>query len=230
MNGFYRMCEHSEILADGEYVCQNCGLVLEKEFIYNKSFSPALEKTSNFVIDRKIENIIDILHLNAAVSKDEVQIYLKKYLSEYNYDIELKICGAIYHILSLVGTSFPLSYIENLVCSSSRQKKVLYKIIQLFDQNFLTHNDEFKLLYSFLSKLNFKTEDVELVRNRLENYDCKFCSYSSVTRIAGHTYVVVKNTKQNLSLKDICKSLSISKNSVYLFLNERHHSCVKNWK
>ena len=230
MNGFYKMCEHSEILVEGEYVCQNCGLVLEKEFICNKTFTPALERKSNLDIDTKIENIIDILHLNAAVSKDEVQIYLKKYLSQYNYDIELKICGVIYHILSTVGTSFPLSYIENLVCSNRRQKKILYKIIQLFDQNFLTHNDEFKLLYPFLCKLNFEKEDVQLVINRLQNYNCKFCSYSSVTRIAGHTYVVVKNTKKNFSLEEICKSLSISKNSVYLFLNERHHSCAKNWK
>ena len=230
MNGFYKMCEHSELLVDGEYVCENCGLVLEKEFIYNQIFTPALEGKSNLDLDTKIENIIDILHLNAAVSKDEVQIHLKKYLSGYNYDIEIKICGAIYHILSTVGTSFPLSYIENLVCSNSRQKKILYKIIQIFDQNFLTHNDEFKLLYPFLSKLNFEKEDVQLVINRLETYDCKFCSYSSVTRIAGHTYVVVKNTKKNLSLEEICKSLSISKNSVYLFLNERHHNCVKNWK
>ena len=117
-----------------------------------------------------------------------------------------------------------------MVCSNNKQKKNLYKIIQSFDQNYLTHNNEFQLLHPFLSKLNFEKEDVQLIVNRLKTYDCKFCSYSAMTKIAGHTYIFVKNNKKKLSLEEICGSLSISKNSVYLFLNKRHHHCVKNWK
>ena len=33
--GLIIMCEHIEILTDGEYVCQYCGLVLEKDYSEN---------------------------------------------------------------------------------------------------------------------------------------------------------------------------------------------------
>ena len=32
------MCEHNEILTDGEYVCQYCGLVLEKDYGKNNIY------------------------------------------------------------------------------------------------------------------------------------------------------------------------------------------------
>ena len=80
-----------------------------------------------------------------------------------------------------------------------------------------------------LSDLGLESNDIKLISNKIQKFKCEYCSYSPFTQIAGQTYLFYKSSKNKLSLDLICTNLSISKNSVYLYLNPKNHSCAKNW-
>ena len=71
------MCEHIEILTDGEYVCQYCGLVLEKECSEkNIIFSDIRTNFNKDELHSKIGNFLENLNLNPEIYTDEVCINL----------------------------------------------------------------------------------------------------------------------------------------------------------
>lgn len=119
-SGYCKICEHSEILVAREYICQNCGLVLEREFIHNNLFTMTLESEFSLDVQSKIENCLDILHSKLGISKDEDLRYMRKHLCGYNYEVEIKIWEVIYYIL-FTKMSFSLKYIETLVFANIKK-------------------------------------------------------------------------------------------------------------
>ena len=61
------MCEHNEILTDGEYVCQYCGVVLEKDYDMNNIslFSDTRSNYNKDELHSNISNFLEILYLSS---------------------------------------------------------------------------------------------------------------------------------------------------------------------
>ena len=119
------MCEHNEILTDGEYVCQYCGLVLEKDYGKNNInfFSDTRSNYNKDELYSNISNFLEILNLSSEIYTDEVRINLIKYLRNFKYNLELKIGATIFHVLSYHEIPYPINKIEKLVCINSIDKK-----------------------------------------------------------------------------------------------------------
>jgi len=224
---------HLEILVDHEYVCLNCGLVFGQEFEHVTFPKRSEIDHKSKSIHHDIANFLETLHLNICFT-EEIENKLLKYLNKFYCSIEIKIGAAVYYVLSVNNISFPISKIEKLVCFSIRDKKVLYKLINVFKQNTVIENDgfgeSFSLATIILSDLGVSSDDRSTIIQRIISVKCDLCSHSPITQIAGQTYLFFKNRNINkLTLDFICSNLSISKNSVYLYLNPKKHSCVNNW-
>ena len=104
------MCDHEEILDNGEYVCIKCGIVLGQEYIYQEnSFSDQRNKNKDLGTYSSICNILDHLKLNTVCYADEVDNLIDKYLSNFKCKIELKIGACIYYLISSSGLATQLN-------------------------------------------------------------------------------------------------------------------------
>ena len=122
------MCDHEEILDNGEYVCIKCGIVLGQEYIYQEnSFSDQRNKNKDLGTYSSICNILEHLKLNAECYADEVDNLIDKYLSNFKCKSELKIGACIYYLISSSGLACQLNRISGLVCSNINDSKKLFK-------------------------------------------------------------------------------------------------------
>ena len=225
MNAF-TMCDHVEILDNGEYICSECGLVLGQEYVSvsTPTSSPRISP-QNYNVYLNVCNILEKLYLNNTLYAIQVCESMNKYLSRCKHKEELKIGAGIFYTLSENNVSYQISKIARIVCLDKYDYKKFYKLIQYFPQTNTLHNDESQLVNLLLS--NFPKKDIENITEKIQKLKCEYCSYSPITQIAGISYLYFKHCKNDKKpLKSICDLFLISPNSVYLYLK---HSCVKNW-
>ena len=222
------MCDHEEILDSEGYVCIKCGIVLGQQYIYEEnSYNTQINRNKDIGIYSTINNILEHLQLNTPSYADEVNDLIDKYLSNLKCKSELKIGACVYYLISSSGLACQLNRISGLVCSNVNDSKKLFKLIQIFPQEHILSNNISKLAELLLSYSNFERADRCKISRLTNTLVCKYCSYSSITQIAGISYWYFKvYMKQKKSLKSICNDFLISQNSVHLYLN---HSCVNNW-
>ena len=220
------MCDHLEILDNGEYICVKCGVVIRQEYLCSNGYvKPVNTIDKNSEVYLNICNILEKLHFSNVSYSDQVYKNINKYLSNYKHRSELKIGAGIFYVLSLNDIPYQISKIARLVCLNNKEYKILYKLIQVFPQSKLLQNDVFNLINLTLS--NYEKKDIDCISKRVKSLKCEYCSYSPITQIAGISYLYFKKyKKEKISLKSLCESLLISQNSVYLYLK---HSCVKNF-
>ena len=176
-----------------------------------------------------IQEFIVLEHLNLSSScyVEEISSLIYKYLSNFKCKHELKIGASIYYLLSSKGIPCQLNRVSGLVCSNAKEIKKIFKLIQIFPQDDISINNITSLAQLLLDYTNFDRTEKQGILQFVNILDCKFCSYSPVTQIAGISYWYFKvQIKQRKSLKTICNSFLISQNSVHLYLN---HKCTKNW-
>ena len=189
------MCDHWEVLDRGEYICKKCGLVLGQEYVSINEY----DKTTNIVninydLYFSVCNVLEKLHLSDVSYSEEVYEVVNKYLSDYKYNIELKIGASIFYVLSLREIPYQINKIARLVCLNTNDYKKLFKLIQVFPQKTTIQNNEFELLELVLSFL--EKSDVVNISRKIRDLKCDFCSYSPITQIAGITYLYFKNCKK----------------------------------
>ena len=118
------MCDHEEILGNGEYVCIKCGIVLGQEYIFEEnSFNEQLNENIDLGTYLSICNILDHLRLDTVCYVDEVDKLTNKYLSNFKVKTELKIGACIYYLISSSGLACQLNKISGLVCSNINDSK-----------------------------------------------------------------------------------------------------------
>ena len=126
------MCEHEELLNNGEFVCIKCGIVLDQEYVHEDVFSSHnITTTENIGLNTNIYTILDHLNLDSLFYHEEISDLIDKYLSSFKCKIELKIGACIYNILSEKGLSCQLNRISALVCSNISEQRKLFKLIQI---------------------------------------------------------------------------------------------------
>ena len=220
------MCNHVEILDNGEYICSECGLVLGQEYVsVSTPASSLIIPSQKYDVYLNVCNILEKLYLNNAFYAVQVCESMNKYLSRCKHKEELKIGAGIFYTLSKNDIPYQISKIARIVCLDKCDYKIFYKLIQHFPQKNTLHNDESQLVNLLLS--NLPKKDIENITKKIQKLKCEYCSYSPITQIAGISYLYFKYCKNDKKpLKSIYDSFLISPNSVYLHIN---HSCVKNW-
>lgn len=222
------MCDHEELLDSGEYVCIKCGVVLAQEYIHeeNSNRYQCVEYRDPDLYSR-ICTILEHLNLSTSCYVEEISSLIYKYLSNFRCKHELKIGASIYYLLSSKGIPCQLNRVSGLVCSNAKEIKKIYKLIQIFPQDDISINNITSLAQLLLDYTNFDRTEKQGILQFVNILDCKFCSYSPITQIAGISYWYFKEIiHRKKSLKTICTSFLISQNSVHLYLN---HNCAKHW-
>ena len=221
------MCDHSEVLDGGEYVCVKCGIVLGQEYVHGDEYSNLPNrKYENHELYINVCNILEKLNLNP-VYADQVYDLLNKYLSNFKCNCELKIGASIFYTLSLHEVPYQLNKISRLICTDINDTKKLFKLIQVFPQKSIVPNDIYRLAEDLFCSIAFNKQDKKKILKLIKDFSCDHCSYSPVTQIAGISYWYFKNyMRRKRSLKSICDHLLISQNSVHLYLK---HPCTTSW-
>ena len=99
-----------------------------------------------------------------------------------------KIGACIYYLISSSGIACQLNRIAGLVCSDVNDSKKLFKLIQIFPQEHTLSNDISTLAELLLSYVNFERVDKCKILQLTNTLECKYCSYSPITQIAGISY------------------------------------------
>lgn len=221
------MCDHCEILDGGEYVCINCGVVLGQEYVYDNKYSDIqIKNNKKHEMYISVYNILEKLNLNV-IYAEQVYNLVNKYLSNFKCKSELKIGASIFHVLSLNEVPYQINKISSLICMNINESKKLFKLIQIFPQKSIVPNDIHKLSEVLFCNNIFDKKDTKYILKLIRELSCDYCSHSPITQIAGISYWYFKNYRtRKKSLKSICDSLSISQNSVHLYLK---HPCTKSW-
>lgn len=132
---------------------------------------------------------------------------IARYLSDFKCENEIKVWASIFYAFSLNDIPYPLNRITGLICSNARDTKKLFKLILIFPQKNILSNDICKLAEFLFSQSNFEKEDKNNIVKLLEQYSCKFCSFSPITQISGISYWYFKShMKKKKSLKSIYES------------------------
>ena len=183
------MCDHEEILDNEGYVCIKCGLVSGQEYIYEEnSFNDQIKINKDIGMYSSICNILEHLQLSTQCYADEVHDLIDKYLSNLKRNSELKIGACIYYLISSSGLACQLNRISRLVCSNINDSKKLFKLIQIFPQENILSNDTSRLADLLLSYTNFEKADKCKISQLTNTLDGKYCTYSTITQIAGMSY------------------------------------------
>ena len=68
------MCEHEELLNNGEFVCIKCGIVLDQEYVHAEMFSSHnINTTENIGLNTNIYTILDHLKLDSLFCNEEIR-------------------------------------------------------------------------------------------------------------------------------------------------------------
>ena len=139
------------------------------------------------------------------------------------------IASACYITLSRNNCSLPLSRFENMVCRTMKEKKNLFKMIVSLNQYDVNANNPQNLVESSLCGLNLSFQEIQTIKKNIDTLRCQHCSYNPMSVLAGHTYLFLRNTNKEVSIAAISSRVGISKNSIYSYINQDKHKCVKTW-
>ena len=235
------MCLHDNTIDDfttGDLVCTECGLVIDKIFIpSNKEVHinycvNELSKINGLSNEALMLNVKDFTHfLNIHHSfVDEIMENVKILLPRFNhFPLPMVIASSCYVVLSNNNSSIALSKLENVVCQNQRDKRNLFKMIVSLRQQNINSNQSENLVEAVLYGLNLSFKEIETIKKNIVELKCKYCTYSPLTVITSHTFLFMKYKYHSATLSSICSHVGITKNSVYSYINERKHNCVKNW-
>ena len=238
------MCDHIEIIDDygtGDSVCKLCGLVLDKLYLQNvnsKNIKEDMARSGNASIGShdgvrsKIE-VIDFMNMvNIHPSfEDEITINSEKLVKRFShFPHSLIIASAAF--VALGKSDYPLSItrLENYVCINKRDKKNLYRMVVSLNQPNIQCNLSENIAQGILQGLNLSFYDIKTIKKNIITLKCEFCTFSPLTVIAGHAYLYLKKVENSMSLANICLHLSVSKTSVYSYINSKRHKCVSSWE
>ena len=230
------MCAHSNVIEDfstGDVICTECGLVMDKilldsyqprgqeEFIHSaSSWSKCKSLTIDFVDSLNIgRNFVEEILKNVHVLQNSFP----------HSPLPLLIAVSFYGTLSENNCGFPLSMFENFVCSNSKDKKKMYKMIVALNQSNSSSNQPQNLIETILPGLVFSFCDIQTIKKNIMNLECQHCSYNPLTVIASHTFLTLKELELSLTIESIATHVESSKNSICCFIDPNNHSCVKTW-
>ena len=241
------MCEHRlqiEDVTQGDVVCGNCGLVLDKIYCFEPNISNfcfekylQIEKNineqkidtknkrdSSFAGNDLLITLVDKLHLNGNIRNSIFQLwetikqwYFKK-KKKYKFKLEELVVMAVYEGLIQEKIPRPMSHL----CQDAGVKpKTVWRWVKLYKQdnslsNKVTHEvfNTTNMLEYFLQPLHLNFQELQLVKQKVKEHEN--CSYAPKTLAAACAYVFLKETRTTpISVKNIANILNVSVMSLY---------------
>ena len=140
----------------------------EEEFIHSaSSWSECQSLTVDFVDSLNIgRNFVDEILKNVNVLQNSFP----------HSPLLFSITSSSYMALSKNDCGFPLSSFENFVCSNSKDKKKIYKMIVALNQSNSNSNQPRNFVETILPGLVFSFCDIQTIKKSIMNLEFQHCS------------------------------------------------------
>lgn len=241
------MCEHGiqiEDIRQGDVVCMDCGLVLDKIYTFdlhnsNSCFEKYSQNEQNnnkqkiniinnrdfsFAANDLLITLFDKLHLNESVRNSILQLWekIKRWYfnrkKKYKCNLEGLVVMALYEGLIKEKVPRPMSHL----CQDAGVKpKTVWRWVKLYKEDNLTSckvsPEIFKtsnMLEYFLQPLHLNYQEFIIVKQKVKEHEN--CSYAPKTLAAACAYVFLKETRSSpVSVKKTADILGVSVMSLY---------------
>ena len=153
------MCTHNSVTEDfstGDVICTECGLVMDKILVNSNQTRGQEEDFMHSVSSWSeckslIIDFVDSLNIGRNFVEEILKNLHVLQNSFPHSPLPLLIASSSYVTLSKNDCGFPLSMFENFVCSNSKDKKKMYKMIVALNQSNSSSNQPRNFVETILS-------------------------------------------------------------------------------
>lgn len=215
----YHLCSHSKTIRDekeGQYICAQCGLVLDVIFL--EDFSPNKARFTNHTvpnnpIQNEIYDILDKIH----ISKSFVSPIYNYYRSQYKtYTLD----NILFSVYKVLNDDYQFNISLQDLCSITGAKKENVYSAQKVNENIFLDISEMAEKYCSILNLNFK--NTSLIKEQLKSEPIS--GHQPMTIIAGCLYMYCKTKKIKTSLRKISEATLVSPISIQRYLKHKNAS------